>query len=255
MSKLKFKNFSPFSKSISSFQVYKSSLNTIKPQNYTSRNKTNKSNFPLNFLSLENTALQSTTQRTNGYLSTTPSGPMKTTNFFNLSYKKSKNDFLLDVQRQKNEDVKHDKVLDFLNKREKEKIKNNKIPVKLQNFYDKKRQKYIKKKTEETNEIKKNLIQMKEKVEMIETMCDFIFPYIRKAKEKKTKMIFSREKNKLLLKLKNQHDKRGNELLLNEEKIKNKSSNSTHKKNINIQNFIHVNTLYTQRHNRLNTVM
>ena len=50
-------------------------------------------------------------------------------------------------------------------------------------------------------------------------------------------------------------DQRGNEILLNEEKIKNDKSHSTHKTNINIQNFIHVNTLYTQRHKRINTVM
>ena len=90
---------------------------------------------------------------------------------------------------------------------------------------------------------------------MIETMCDFIFPYIRKAKEKKTKMIWSHEKEEMLFKLKNKHEKRGNEILLNEEKIKNDKSHSTHKTNINIQNFIHVNTLYTQRHKRINTVM
>ena len=257
MSKLKFKYVSPFSKSISSFQVYKCSLDTLKAQNHTSRNK---SNLPLflstqNLLSLENTALQSTTQRTNGYLSTTPSVPMKTTNYFNLSYKKSKTEFPNNIQRQNKEEIKHDKVLEFLNKREKENIKKHKIPVKLQNFYDKKRQQYIIKKTEGTNAIKQNLIQMKEKVEMIETMCDFIFPYIRKAKEKKTKMIWSHEKEEMLFKLKNKHEKRGNEILLNEEKIKNDKSHSTHKTNINIQNFIHVNTLYNQKNKRINTIM
>lgn len=220
----------------STFQIYKYSINNLKLSNVSSRNRTGTFDFPFLYTH-ESSPFQSTSYRSTCYQLTTPNS-----NREKFTFRKSL------MNRTETKIKKHNKIFNFLTERERLNQKKEKSPLAIQNFYEKGKEKYIINKTQNQRNIHNNMYEMNKKIQSVQTMCDYIFPYLRKAKEKKQMMLKQKEKEKELKRQDHKRKINQNYVILTEKENNHHFSKKTNStvcfKRINLNDYLQVNSLY-----------
>ena len=228
----------------STFQIYKCTINNLKLSALSSRNHTGTFDYPFlstqNLCTHETSPYQSMSYRSTCYQLTTPN--INKVKLSQRTFRKSK------MNQTEVKIKKHNKIFNFLTERERLNRKKEKASLLIQNFYEKSKEKYIINKTQMQRNIHNNIYEMNKKIQSVQTMCDYIFPYVRRAKETKRLMIKKKEKD---YQLKKQNIKRKineNFVMLTENNNSNhfsKKANSTVGfKRINNKDYLQVNSLY-----------
>ena len=226
----------------STFQIYKYSINNLKLSSLSSRNRTGTLDYPFlstqNLCTHETSPYQSVSYRSTCYQLTTPN--INKVKFSKRTFKKSK------MNRTEVKIKKHNTIFNFLTERERQIEKKEKVHLPIQNFYEKSKEKYIINKTQMQRNIHNNMYEMNKKIQSVQIMCDYIFPYVRRAKETKRLMIKKKEKDNQLKKENNKRKINQNYVMLTENSnhFSKKPNSTVGFKRINNKDYLQVNSLF-----------
>ena len=218
----------------STFQIYKCTINNLKLSSLSSRNHTGTFDYPFlstqNLCTHETSPYQSMSYRSTCYQLTTPN--INKVKLSQRTFRKSK------MNQTEVKIKKHNKIFNFLTERERLNQKKEKASLLIQNFYEKSKEK----------KMYNDILYIRKKIQSVQTMCDYIFPYVRRAKETKRLMIKKKEKDNQLKKQNIKRKINENFVMLTENNNSNhfsKKANSTEEfKRINNKDYLQVNSLY-----------